>query len=200
MNEGLLPILWLVGPVIFGLYARTPSARIRFPKLVRRFYSYCLFHAIFFTFATIFSAIPSILSGRIDPSAILIVFPLLVLSAASAWYYWGFDNYRADDPAWVPFGVRLWAYFSPEALASRKGTLVDLDAVTDRVSETGKAMRDTAHAKAETQRAKLNAYELRVAQEHEEAKAELAKAAREYNEAKLRAEEAERRRKKHDRS
>jgi hypothetical protein len=40
--------IWLLMILLLGLYARKPSARMTFPSLLPKFYTYCFLHAVFF--------------------------------------------------------------------------------------------------------------------------------------------------------
>lgn len=159
------------------------------PGLLVWFYRYCSVHALFFTWIALgwyldFIAKPS--------EGAMFVFIIFAATAASAWHFWLFDRFDPNDPTWVPIGVRLWATLSRQALMD--DDLVDPKTLEERAKRASRNAWDMAKLKAETQRAKLDEYELALAKEHEEAQAELARTARAYNEAKLRAEEAKRRR------
>jgi len=201
-GENFFFLLWAGLPIWFGFYARESSTRVSIPTAVGFFYGYLFWHALFFTYLTIFginvlffNANYYQVPGRNWGTDFILVVGFAI-STGFAWRFWAFDRFYPDEPDRLPVGVRLWAEFSPGALASRQDGLVDTDELADRAKQRRPSRSDVAKAKAETHRAEVEAYELKVAKEYEDAQAELARTAREYNEAKLRTEEAKRRRNK----
>lgn len=195
-------LLWAVLPVLFGFSARESETRVSMPEFVGLFYGYLFWHALFFTLVTMFGikilffdANYYHVPGRNWGSDFFLIL-VIAISTGYAWRFWAFDRFYPDEPNRVPVGVQLWAELSPKALSSRQDGLVNTDELADRAEKRRPSRSEVAKAKAETHRAEVAAYELKVAKEYEDAQAELARTAREYNEAKLRAEEAQRRRDK----
>lgn len=174
--EKLLVFIWILAPVLFGLWARTNMARVLMPGLVGKFYKYAICHAVFFT-----------LVALNNDTTYGMVFVLLI--AAPCYYFWLFHYFSPHRPDHVPLGVRLLANFGPGVARKDQDGLFN----TDHLKRCWPNPGNAAKAKADAFRAKMDAYKMAAAKEHADAEAELARATREYNEAKLRAEEAKRR-------
>ena len=182
----LLIAVWYLGPLPFGLYARTNQARAIMPRIVGWYYKYVIWHGIFFAMVG--------LSNNRTPLAISVI----VVGAICVWF-WLFDYFDPDRPDYVPPGVRLWATLWPGVARDREHGLVDTDRLEQRIRDSWPKPGSAAKAKAAAYKAKVDAYKMAAAKEYADAQAELARAARNYNEAKLRAEEAKRRSRKVER-
>lgn len=187
--SGIFGLLWLIAPFILGVYGRTGAARALHAKWTDRIYKFLMVHSFITGVMAISFFFLIFQAERLTQFFFhFFTFTTVTLSAGFSFRCWLFDSFGGGKADHVPLGVKLWAWFSPNALYNEKG-LVDGEKVAEKTKKPG--LRDIAAAKMTAREAKIRAYEIEVETEYMQAQKQLHDAAEAHNEAKRMTEELE---------